>query len=415
MEKLISKKLALLNQTNFQSFTDDDNTSIIRHFIEVGIKILEADFGFAWAKFNDDKKYKLIYKSSKTPPNPTIPKIKPKYDTENKKGGIFFDENVKKENYESGIDHLRSYIIVPLSYGHHVYGSMVFCYKKKHNFTKEELLLAETKKNNIAHVITINWLIDNEQKVLALAEKQKETQILLDQEKVKTEFIANAAHEFRTPLAIMRGNVELALSIKNGQKKAKSSESALRAVKNEINHLTLILADLATLISTENHKEAKIVYEPVDVRELVTKIVHRLQALAHKKKISLRVATSSTNNIATGNEEKLEKLFINLIRNAIIYGKNNGKVLIDINKTKKEIIIKVTDDGDGIPADELPHIFERFYRTKRARAMTTIGTGLGLAIAKGVAISHGGKIEVTSTMGVGSTFTVSLPIKHSKN
>jgi len=115
-----------------------------------------------------------------------------------------------------------------------------------------------------------------------------------------------------------------------------------------------------------------------------------------------------------GDEKYLEKLFINLFRNAIIYGKENGTIIVDIEKVKNKAIIKITDDGIGISKADLPYIFERFYRTDKARMMTNIGTGLGLAIAKSVAESHGGTISATSTEGKGTTFTVELPITHSR-
>ncbi len=111
-----------------------------------------------------------------------------------------------------------------------------------------------------------------------------------------------------------------------------------------------------------------------------------------------------------GDKEYLDKLLINLIRNAITYGKENGKIEITVKKEQDKIMIKISDNGVGIAKDELPYIFERFYRTKKAREMSNIGTGLGLAISKWVVESHRGNIAVESTEGKGTTFTITLPL-----
>ena len=102
---------------------------------------------------------------------------------------------------------------------------------------------------------------------------------------------------------------------------------------------------------------------------------------------------------------------MNLIRNAILYGKEKGHVTVDIKKDKDTVTVEVIDDGVGITKEELPRVFERFFRTEKAREMSDIGTGLGLAISKWVVDAHGGTIGVESIEGKGTTFTVVLPIK----
>jgi len=412
---IISEKIILLNDTILRSMMEKDKISIIKDFTETGIKILEADFGFAWWKFMKDEKYKLAYKSPTTPYNPTYPREKGGNYIAIKTKKPFFDSNVKKVKYRHDISrYLKSYIIIPIFYRKNTYGSFVLCYKKKHIFTKDELSLAHTMGNAAAQAITIYRLVESEKQALLLAEKQKETQLLLDQEKIKTEFIANATHEFRTPLAIMRGNVDLALSSKNGGK-IKSAEAALRAVRGEIAHLSAILSDLSDLTSSRGHHVKEELREPINIEKLLDKIAKRLKALTHRKKISFKIKKSVKKEESTilGNKEKLEKLFLNLIRNAIIYGKEKGRVVIHIKKNKENLVIKVADDGVGIPKEELPYIFERFYRTKAARMMTPIGTGLGLAIVKQSVEAHKGTIEAESKEGAGSTFTVSLPLHRS--
>lgn len=383
MEKVSLSKIAEIQEASLRSLTDEDNASIIRNFAETAIRVLGADFGVAWGKFNDDKDYKLIYRS------PSAPK-----------------DIVQSKNK------VKNSVTIPVRYGDHVHGNIMLGYKKPHNLTKEKLVLKEIISGIVAQAVTINWLVENEQKALALAEKQKATEVLLEQEKLKTEFIANATHEFRTPLAIMRGNVELALRDKKTSLEA--ARAALKVVDTEIIKLSALLSDLALLTNPKSDEKRIAHTTKIDLVDLLTKILGRLVVLARSKKISLKINNKFDTLKIIGDEKYLEKLFINLFRNAIVYGKENGIIKLDIEKGKNRAIIKITDDGIGISKADLPHIFERFYRTDKARMMTNIGTGLGLAISKSVVESHGGSISVKSIEGKGTTFTVELPVTNAK-
>jgi two-component system phosphate regulon sensor histidine kinase PhoR len=406
----ISKKISALNKTTLDSMVEKDKLAIIKNFTETGIKILKADFGFAWWKFTEEEEYKLVYKSDSTPYNPTIPRDKAGNYIARITKKPFFDSDVKKGEYEFNIsDYLKSYIIIPIFYGDNVYGSVVLCYKKKHNFTEEEVSLATALGNTNAQTITVHHLIESEREALTLAKKQKETQVLLEEEKLKTEFIANATHEFRTPLAIMRGNVELVLRDKN--KSLASAAKALRVVDKEIIRLSALLSDLALLTNPKKNQKQVIHTIPVNLEYLLKKMAKRLAVLARNKKISIKITNRLGGAKILGDEKYLEKLFINLLRNAIIYGKEKGHIIVDISKSKKNMaVIKVADNGIGMSKQELPHVFDRFFRTDKARMMTNIGTGLGLAISKSVVESHGGTISVKSTEGKGTMFTVELPL-----
>ena len=378
MNKLLVKKFTDLNKASMHSMEDGSNASIIKNFTEESIKLLNADFGFAWGKL-DSEIYELIYKSPDTPYPPRIEE--------------------KRDNTH----------MISIRYGDHVYGSIVLGYNNPHNFTEEELMLSDTIGDTIAHMVTINWLVEKEQKALALVEKQKETEVLLAQEKLKTEFIANAVHEFRTPLAIMRGNVELALLDKNHN--IKSAERALKITNEEIQHLSGLLMDLAVLTSPKENRKQMLHLVEIDIGLYLKELTERLKVLIKNKKISLKITGSASKSIIKGDKKYLEKLFMNLIRNAILYGKEKGHVTVDIKKDKDTVTVEVIDDGVGITKEELPRVFERFFRTEKAREMSDIGTGLGLAISKWVVDAHGGTIGVESIEGKGTTFTVVLPIK----
>jgi signal transduction histidine kinase len=401
-----AKKINYFNKTIAYSMAEADVRVIIKNFTDDSIKIFEADFGFARGKFGTDAKQSIVYASKNTPCEPTLPVRK-------KEDSALFDNNVKLENYDAEICRfIKSYLIIPVRYVDHVYGNIVLCYRKQHNFTEEELALATTLGNTVAQSITINWLVEKEQKDLALAEKQKETETLLAQEKVKTEFIANATHELRTPLAIMKGNIDLALMGK--ENKAQARESLL-AVSEEINILAEILQDLALLTSKNSTEKQLINPRSIDLKNLLSQTAKRLQGLANQKKIKITIKTTRDNMNVLGSQNHLEKLFLNLIRNAITYGKVGGSITVDASTNKGEAIIKIIDDGVGISKEDQPKIFERFYQGDKAHSSHGTHSGLGLAIAKWAADTHGGNINVKSTPGKGSTFTVSLPLLDEKS
>ncbi len=401
----ILKKLALLDKATVESLLEGNRISVIKNFTELSIQILEADFGFAWWKLDGNDKHELAYKSPTAPTNPTIPQKKESYQKKTK--NLFFESNVGQENYESDISkYLKSYLIIPVRYGDHAYGSIVVCYKKSHKFTEQELSLSNIIGTIAAQAVTIPWLIENERQALKWAEKQKEIEILLRQEKIKTEFIENATHELRTPLAIMKGNIDLTL-LNNEDRK--SATNTLKAVNLEIKTLSEILNDMALITASEKSANKIIDRKPTRLPDLIEETVVRLKPIAYKKNIIIRIKKNKTSDmLVSGNKMYLEKLFLNLIKNAITYGRDNGRIDIELYQEKNISKIKITDNGIGISKEDLPKIFERFYRADKAHSGNH--SGLGLAIAKSAVEIHEGTIQAKSVHGKGSTFTVSLPL-----
>jgi PAS domain S-box-containing protein len=234
----------------------------------------------------------------------------------------------------------------------------------------------------------------------------KETSRLLEEERLKVASIADATHEIRTPLAIMKGNVDLALRA-NG----KNPKTALRAIDYEIKHLSGILSDLSLITSEAWELKNRILYERISLNSLIKVVVARSKALAYEKKISIST-TKIPKAIILGDRSYLEKLLVNLLKNSIIYGNKNGHTKITTKLSKNVILIDIIDDGIGISKEDLPHVFERFYRADKFNKAGGVSIGLGLAIAKWIVEIHGGEISAESLgENKGSTFRISLPCK----
>jgi len=234
---------------------------------------------------------------------------------------------------------------------------------------------------------------------------------ILSEEKRKTEFIADATHELRTPLAIIRGTVDLAML--EGSKKSKSSISTFKAINHEVEHLSELLSDL-TLLTTSSSSSSitlrrKIRVQKINLSILVKKTTDACKKIAFNKHITIKT-DKIPDAFIMGDKVYIEKLFRNIINNAITYGKEKGWIEISFIKDKHYVEIIIKDNGIGISKKDLLNIFKRFFRAEKSRNRAGGGTGLGLAIAKQIAQEHGGDIEASSVLGSGSTFTIILPL-----
>lgn len=225
---------------------------------------------------------------------------------------------------------------------------------------------------------------------------------------LKSKFIADASHELRTPLTVIQGNLDLA--IKEAKLKDEGSHEFFEIILSELERMTKVLSDLTVLTNVDSSSE-QLIYEKFNLGDLFSTVVNSLGILAEQKEIILNYARDIKNIIIYGDESKLEKLLLNMVRNAIKYTERKGKIYLFAKQLDNEIKIYVKDTGIGIPKEDLPFIFERFYRVDKARSRGEGGTGLGLSICKWIAEAHGGEIEVESEIGRGTTFIISLPRK----
>ena len=217
-------------------------------------------------------------------------------------------------------------------------------------------------------------------------------------------FVADASHELRTPLSIIRGEADVALS---HDRSAAEYQQALAVILDESRRLSRLVDDLLNLARADAGR-FRLQVEEFYLNDLLAECCRSAQTLAGARQVTLECPNHEDVAIR-GDEELVRRMVMNLVDNAIRYTPAGGRVSIALQAGNGDVAIRVSDTGAGIAPDAVPHVFERFYRGDKARSRRDGGFGLGLAIVKWIAESHHGAVELASTQGAGSTFTVTLP------
>ncbi len=218
-------------------------------------------------------------------------------------------------------------------------------------------------------------------------------------------FTADASHELRTPLTVLHG--ELEAIVRRPHLRSEDRETIGSALE-ETERLANIVEKLLTL-SRLDAGEARMERVHFDLAELTATTVEQMRLLAEDKRISLHCdATSQVE--ADGDCSRLRQVVVNLLDNAIKYTPEGGSIHVSVRATNGKALLEVADNGIGIPAGALPHVFERFYRADKARSRQLGGVGLGLSIVKSICAAHGGQVKVESVEGQGSRFRAELPL-----
>jgi signal transduction histidine kinase len=218
-------------------------------------------------------------------------------------------------------------------------------------------------------------------------------------------FIADASHELRTPLSIMKTNSEVAL-MEGSELKAEEAIETLTSNMEEIDRMSKLIEQLLSMSFYDN-RMIEIPSAPVNFSQVVSGTVDKIQSLARQKNVKLIMEKADPLTIV-GNPTALEQLVMNLVKNAIVYTPSGGKVHVSVERDGKQGRLNVEDTGIGISPEDLPNVFNPFYKTDKAARMSD-GTGLGLTIVKKIVERHNGSIDVESEPGKGTHFTVSLP------
>jgi PAS domain S-box-containing protein len=225
-------------------------------------------------------------------------------------------------------------------------------------------------------------------------------------DRMKSDFISSVSHELRTPLTSIKAYAETMLQDRNMTEETRIE--FLQVIDEESDRLTNLINGILEISRMESGT-IEIVRRPVDVCLVTRRAVEGLEHLASKKKIRIETGIAEYLPEILGDENKIHSLVSNLVNNAIKFTPENGCIRVSAQVSNNELVIKVTDNGMGIPSEDLPKIFGRFYRVYRPGTQIQ-GTGLGLAIVKEIVLRHDGRIEVESEIGKGSTFTVYLPV-----
>lgn len=239
-----------------------------------------------------------------------------------------------------------------------------------------------------------------------MEENRKEVNDLRELESYITEFLGNVSHELKTPIQSIQGYIHTLLD--GALEDEKVNELFLIKASNGTKRL-IELVDELTDINVLQGKNPPLDYEKFDIVKLTEEVFELVENKAVKQKVSLKFQQQNPKQvIVNGDIAKIRQVLINLIVNAIKYGKEDGSVQVGFFDMDENILIEVSDDGQGIGEEHLPRLFERFYRTDKGRSRDQGGNGLGLAIVKHIVEAHHQIINVRSTPGIGSTFGFTL-------
>lgn len=215
-------------------------------------------------------------------------------------------------------------------------------------------------------------------------------------------FVADVSHELRTPLTVIKGNVSLMRKLR------KVDLESLTSIDQEVDRLTRLVGDLLLLAQAESRR-LPLDMKPLQLDKLLLEVFHQMRTLAGNR---MQVHIHEIDQVEVfGDRDRLKQVFLNLGGNAIQYTPSGGEVNLSLQKTESSALISFSDNGPGIKPEDLPHIFERFYRSDTSRKRGKEDSfGLGLSIAFWIVRNHGGSIQVESRVGSGSKFTVTLPL-----
>jgi two-component system phosphate regulon sensor histidine kinase PhoR len=285
----------------------------------------------------------------------------------------------------------------------YIYSKIKLIYKLIHN-----LKLGRDLRDALGEHVSSDPINDVEQEVQEWA-KQKSTEIdgLRNQEKFRREFLSNISHEFKTPLFAIQGYIE---ALQDDMDDKEMAQQFLDKASKNVDRLSYLIKDLDEMSKLESG-EMPINYTKFKINDLIKEIFEASEMKANQHNIKLVFKQKyDEGTLVNADREKIAQVLINLIDNALKYGKEEGETSVSLFNLHDQVLIEITDDGMGIEEKYLPRLFERFFRTDTSRSRQIGGSGLGLAIVKHIIEAHQQTINVRSTEGLGSTFGFTLQI-----
>lgn len=276
-----------------------------------------------------------------------------------------------------------------------------------HVLSFEDQLDEELEMGKSYYSITISPLYSGESirgAVAVIRDKTEETKL----EKLKSDFIANVSHELRTPIAMLQGYSEAILDgvVTTDEER----NDMIRIIYDESKRMSRLVTDLLDLARMESG-HMSLYKDEVPLVSVIERMTHKFDQTAKESHVNLLIETNFSDDTRISiDEDRIEQVLTNLVDNAIRHTPAEGSVTVSITNEQNFAKIQVRDTGQGIPQDDLPYVFERFYKADKARTRSKGGTGLGLAITKNIVEAHNGTITVDSVEQQGTTFTFYLPL-----
>lgn len=303
-------------------------------------------------------------------------------------------------------------VLMPLTYfvlykllNTYIWNKIKVIYKNIHSLKapkKPDVL--NTKKNILNEKDIIEKV--NEQVMEWHSDRTKEIDQLKQMEKYRREFIGNVSHELKTPIFNIQGYILTLLD--GGLEDASINREYLSRTEKSIDRMINIIHDLDAISKLESG-ELKMNFKKFDIIELVNEVFDFLEVKAKEHNIRLYVSRNTDKIVnVVADWDSIRQVLVNLVDNSIKYGKNGGRTKVSCFDMDEHILIEVSDNGMGVDKEDLNRIFERFYRTPKARSVQHGGSGLGLSIVKHIIEAHNQTINVRSTIGLGTTFAFTL-------
>lgn len=307
---------------------------------------------------------------------------------------------------------LNPLLIIGLAVGCYIFAFAIIQYRIEHFIYKrvkkiyDDLTLLESSTLRNQSITTDMATLTQEIDKYA-RDKKIEIETLKVREEYRKEFLGNVSHELKTPLFTIQGYISTLLD--GALEDDKKLKKYLKQANKGVERLTYIIKDLDMITKLEVG-DLSLDIETFDIVEVIQNVFELLEIKANKKKISLTFDMEYDKPIfVNADKDKIQQVLTNLIENSIKYGESNGTTEVSIeNLIKNKVIVRITDNGEGIDAENIPRLFERFYRVDQSGSRKKSGSGLGLSIVKHIIEAHNEKIYVESELGVGSEFSFTL-------
>ncbi len=389
------------------ALNEQDTDTLLKKSFEFLHQLFDVQRVQIWEKHESIKEYSIFFEFST---DSDLPMIKLRTNDLPEKSKRPFDktslweyQNIKDETLIKF--NINSLTGVDIKLRENTTGILVLASSKKNKFLNpEEINFFIKIKSILEHCIAKNEKYNSALEQLTKLQAQNEK--LRELDRIRTNFINNISHEIRTPLASITGFSKILISKRQSEQE---SIETTEQIQQSANRLYNLISDFLQInkIDSENWL---VHCEPCDVGELIRNTAEEFSSLHKTHKISYKI--SDNYPIIHTDPKLFRQVLDNLLSNAIKYSPNGGTVIIllNISPDKKELIITISDEGVGIERDEIPQIFNRFYRSNNPAIKNIMGTGLGLSICKEIITSLNGKINVESIIKKGSKFTVILPI-----